>query len=252
MMRYVRMRRVLMGFCPVVCFLAVFVLSSLFLYQNGCAPVLTSVLVEAGLCGFLLPYVRTKRERISLTEPRRVSILIAFLFLPVFWLFVQALALRMQPFFPEDLSGYQEMSRQETYLYLLLSVLVAPLFEELLMRGVFYADLKRHVGLQPFVSAVVSSILFAAVHGTVTHLFVGFFCGMLFAFVREVSGSVFWAVLSHMTFNLFSAVGYGLVAPLGQMPAGGFAAVMALICILFLAWMWEFLVPYAEQERLRG
>ena len=88
------------------------------------------------------------------------------------------------------------------------AVVIAPITEELLLRGVWYAGLRRRFGIT--VSAAVSSVVFGALHllgvsGDPTSSFVLFastsLLGAAFALMYERSGSLWPPIVGHAGFN---------------------------------------------------
>ncbi len=79
---------------------------------------------------------------------------------------------------------------------------VAPLFEEALFRGYLFPVLRQRFGFG--VAAVLSAGLFSIVHLDLDTLLPLWLLGILFAFVRHVSGATWGAVLCHALFNLLN------------------------------------------------
>jgi len=80
-------------------------------------------------------------------------------------------------------------------------LLVAPIVEEMLFRGIILEGLSRHYKLTTAV--LVSSILFALVHlpvGVIVAINI-FFLALFLAWVRLESGSLLLCVICHATFN---------------------------------------------------
>lgn len=85
------------------------------------------------------------------------------------------------------------------------AVLIAPVFEELLFRGLVQSTLTAHLQ-KPFVSIVITSLIFSAFHPS-TH-FAGIFvlsCGLGLAY--EKSGSLLRSIWMHVLFNSISIIG---------------------------------------------
>jgi hypothetical protein len=80
------------------------------------------------------------------------------------------------------------------------TIVFAPVFEEIVFRGLFFATLRRRFGFVS--SALISAIVFAVAHG---YGLLGFasvlWSGMLWAWVYERSGSVLPGILAHMLNN---------------------------------------------------
>lgn len=80
-----------------------------------------------------------------------------------------------------------------------LGVLVAPITEELLFRGLILGWLRVRWGT--WMGAAISSVLFAAVHGSLGALVPLLALGMLLAYIAIRTGSIYCAMLYHAVFN---------------------------------------------------
>jgi membrane protease YdiL (CAAX protease family) len=88
--------------------------------------------------------------------------------------------------------------------YVILAILIAPIFEEFLCRGYVY-DSK--IGkLSPFVGITLSTFVFMAMHMTIYHLVVGFFLGIYLGYLRYRTDNLRLPILTHMTINILSLV----------------------------------------------
>jgi membrane protease YdiL (CAAX protease family) len=85
----------------------------------------------------------------------------------------------------------------------LATVLVAPLAEETFFRGFMFGGLRRF-GF--FWAALVSGLLFSAVHLNPGGLIPLAMVGMLFAWSYARTGSLWTPIYAHLTFNLVSFV----------------------------------------------
>jgi membrane protease YdiL (CAAX protease family) len=84
-------------------------------------------------------------------------------------------------------------------------VLLAPLFEEVLFRGLLFATLRRRLGAWP--AAAISATLFAAAHGYGLLGFASvFWSGLLWAWIYEKSGSLWPSLTAHALNNLLVCV----------------------------------------------
>lgn len=81
----------------------------------------------------------------------------------------------------------------------LSSVVVAPVCEEIVFRGFLYGVMKKYAG--GVVAAVVSSLVFAAAHGSVAVVLPLFVFGLLLVIAYERTGSIWSSVLAHACFN---------------------------------------------------
>lgn len=92
--------------------------------------------------------------------------------------------------------------RANPYLTVLMSMIFAPIAEELVFRGMIYNTLKN--AYQPLTSLILQALVFAVMHGTwaqgVGTLLLGLFNG----FIYEYSGKIRYAIYSHIGYNLFA------------------------------------------------
>lgn len=126
------------------------------------------------------------------------------------------------------------LAQAPALLVIVAVLLVAPYGEESLMRGIVYPALRERCA--PWVAALVSTGVFALLHGNLVQIVLVLPLGFLLAFVRERTGSLWPAVLVHAVFNLLSTVvPVSAVQALAQLPViGAVALVLALLCILSL------------------
>ncbi len=79
-------------------------------------------------------------------------------------------------------------------------VFITPAVEETVFRGFIYSRLKN--GMPAPAAALFTSLLFAAMHGTLLQGIYMFFLGLLFIWVLERFRSLYASVLFHVSFNL--------------------------------------------------
>jgi uncharacterized protein len=99
----------------------------------------------------------------------------------------------------------------QTVLAIIAAVVMAPLVEEVVFRGVLFQGLKRRLGLWP--GALLSGLLFALVHVEVSQpIYSGglFLLGVLFAWTMHRFGSLLVPIAAHAVFNGIS-VGLALL-----------------------------------------
>jgi len=83
-------------------------------------------------------------------------------------------------------------------------ILIAPLVEEIVFRGFIFAGLQGRFGWKK--SAIISSGLFALIHFQLAAIIPIFILGLIFAYLYHLSGSIWPAVIMHMSTN---ALGLG-------------------------------------------
>ena len=102
-------------------------------------------------------------------------------------------------------------------------VLLGPITEELIFRGLVYTRLRR--ATTPLAAAILSGIAFGAVHGNMIQFFYAFALGVVLALVMERYGSLHPCIIIHIFFNGISFL------PYYDLGAGGLIG-LYLICIL--------------------
>lgn len=131
--------------------------------------------------------------------------------------------------FPEKwLENYASSSSQlagaPLPLLIVASVLLAPILEELLMRGLVYTRLRS---VMPRILAMlIASAIFGALHGDLLWFFYTFLLGMLMNAFFERSDSLPVAILIHLGFNLCGTL---LGEVLGETVEWGEAVLLAVI-----------------------
>ena len=87
----------------------------------------------------------------------------------------------------------------EVGLQIISVVIMAPIAEELLFRGILFKTIK-HAGY-PLAGMFASAALFALVHGSMALMLPLFVMGFALAWVYEKSGSIIAPIVMHATFN---------------------------------------------------
>lgn len=85
-------------------------------------------------------------------------------------------------------------------LIIFLAVVIAPLVEEMLFRGLIQTTLRSYIG-RPWPAIIVTSVMFASVHANATHWPALFALAMGLGYSYEKSGSLFRPIFMHALFN---------------------------------------------------
>jgi len=88
---------------------------------------------------------------------------------------------------------------QEVPLYVVTSIVYAPIMEELVFRKVIYGTLAKKFNF--FVAALLSSGLFAVIHMEFTHFLVYLSMGLVFSFVYKMTDKIMVPIIAHMLMN---------------------------------------------------
>ena len=114
---------------------------------------------------------------------------------------------------PENDDAFQMVNEailgSEVWLQILVAVILAPLTEELLFRGVVYKRIDRAYGFWP--AAIISSLLFGALHGNLSQFIYASALGMLFAYAYYKSGKLSVCIIMHLAANAVSLLLDGIV-----------------------------------------
>lgn len=102
-----------------------------------------------------------------------------------------------------DLSSPLPDTVLEFILYFLAVVICAPLFEELLFRGILMTRLMRFGG---WFSAITTGILFGVFHQNHEQMFYAAAFGILLGFIDIKAGSIIPSIIAHVIFNVYAFV----------------------------------------------
>lgn len=86
----------------------------------------------------------------------------------------------------------------------LAAVLMAPVLEEIVFRGLIYTRLKK--GMPTIVAAVLASLVFGLMHGTIIWVIYAFVLGMVMTWVFERYQSLTANIIFHLAFNAMGLI----------------------------------------------
>lgn len=86
-----------------------------------------------------------------------------------------------------------------------LAAIVAPIFEEMLFRGLFQTMVRSFV-IKPWLSIVITSVLFAITHPNADHWPALFVLSMCIGYAYEKSGSLLRPIFIHAIFNAMTVI----------------------------------------------
>lgn len=195
---------------PVVAIVAYLLLGGVFL-RVGLNPIVSTLIADGTMA--LLAFLYLRRQPVPVQGNGR-SVFgasakpVLWVGLVAVWLFGQITAAWVLATFGDaafanydsklhDVTGWLAIGS------LFLTLFVAPLCEELLVRGVVFGSWKK---LNPWFAFLGSSLLFAVLHGTMTHFVPTLLCGMLMAVAFSMTGSIWRSVVLHIGYNLGAAV----------------------------------------------
>lgn len=154
-------------------------------------------------------------------------------------------SLRLHPVDPEWLANYTRnlpRSPQEIAVAVAAVVVVGPLVEELIFRGLLQRALRQTWG--PWPAVTLSSLAFGLVHGEPWYLLGLVATGLLLGFIRETTGSLTCCWLAHAAYNAVSLGVLVAEGPAGAQPTAPTGVDLALAAgslVMLLVtgrWLW--------------
>ena len=114
---------------------------------------------------------------------------------------------------------------QDDVFTILATVVLAPITEEVIFRGLIFSRLER--AMPGWLAAVLSALAFGLCHGQPVWMAYAFVLGLVFAFLRLRTGSILPSMLAHFIFNGISPV----TQRLGDAGAGDGLILIALVVL---------------------
>lgn len=149
------------------------------------------------------------------------------------------------------LASYGEASaalNQTGVVVAIATVLIAPIMEEVVFRGVILSRLRR--AMPGWLSALISAALFGLCHGQAVWIGYAFVLGLVFAFFTLRTGSILPSMLAHILFNGIGQLSIPLAETAltdGQF-LGLLAAIGVIACLLCRKGLAELLRPNQGKE----
>ena len=84
-------------------------------------------------------------------------------------------------------------------------IVIIPLMEEMIFRGLVYKRIKEYTG-SIYTGAIVSSLMFGLYHFNLAQGIYGFLLGLIFIFVYEKYKNILAPIVMHMLCNLFAVI----------------------------------------------
>lgn len=127
--------------------------------------------------------------------------------------------------------------------FMILTVAIfAPIIEEILFRGILYNSLKKAIEhlvpvsennvIAKIISAVITSFLFAYIHGNILQGIYTFVLSIIMIYALEITGSLITAIVIHMGFNMANLFTFFLY---GKVPDIVLCIVSAILVIIAFA-----------------
>lgn len=107
------------------------------------------------------------------------------------------------------LSGYEKVEQNlfsgSIAIQVFALVLVIPLMEEMIFRGMVYKKIKEYSG-NIYTGAIISSLIFGLYHFNLAQGIYGFLLGLIFIYVYEKYNNILAPIVMHMMCNLFAVI----------------------------------------------
>ena len=117
-------------------------------------------------------------------------------------------------------------------LYVILIYCLLPaVTEEIAFRSVIYGEYRKH-GI--FGAVILSSVLFALVHFSLSSFLSYFLCGAVLALIYEVTRSVFASMLTHFLYNLMSVFSQKILSDAANKADNMIPFIFAFVCAMLL------------------
>lgn len=203
-----------------------------FIDNNVMATVITNIAVGAY---FLYCYHNTYRKNntaIELSSAGRFKFGAVLFSLMVFmWFSTQIMATWFYNTYGDaSYDAYtSNVADSNIYIYILLVLVIAPIFEEVFVRGLIFNWAKGFT--HRYWAYIISAGIFALMHGTIVHIFIAFTCGIFFALVYEIFGKLRYAILAHSVYNLLSIILGGMVLPDWMFQPAVFVSMNIMVCV---------------------
>lgn len=96
-------------------------------------------------------------------------------------------------------------------LFLIVPAVVGPILEELIFRKILFGTFYKKMNF--FFAAILSSLIFAALHNDFSHLLTYTTMGLVFAFLYVQTKRIWVPIIVHMSMNSFAVIGQMLLDP---------------------------------------
>lgn len=95
--------------------------------------------------------------------------------------------------------------------FVIVPAIVGPILEELIFRKIIFGSFYKRMNF--FFAALLSSLVFAALHMDFSHLLTYVTMGLVFAFLYVQTKRIWVPIIVHMSMNSFAVIGQMLIDP---------------------------------------
>jgi len=139
----------------------------------------------------------------------------------------------IKPIPPEYLDLINDLFSQNFWGVLFTIAILTPIIEELVFRGVILEGLQ--IRYSPVIAALVSSLLFALVHGLPQAMVNAFFLALFFSWVMLKTRSLLLCIVAHALYNGLDLV----LSKYVQLPISGFNNMSSTQLIQYQPWWFD-------------
>lgn len=203
------------------------------------ATILVDLLVAA-MCLWYMKKVRltTPLKPQPLSRGLWIALIVIFLSIRVFGTTTSSYFISITKD-PASMHYIEDMQTPNIFLSLLCTVVVAPVSEELFLRGVAYKSWSQVFGRSA--AFIMQACAFTLIHGTLMHLYYTFALALLLALAYEMSDSILVPIGIHALFNLAAILMGSMPLPTAFFNPYVFGvidlATVSATCIMFGKWI---------------
>ncbi|WP_442945427.1 lysostaphin resistance A-like protein [Oceanirhabdus sp. W0125-5] len=96
-----------------------------------------------------------------------------------------------------------------SYLGLFQVIIVFPIFEEILFRGLIFNSIKKHTNL--ILAIILQALIFSIIHGNITQSIYTFISAIIYVLIYLKTNSIISPILMHIVCNFVGTVGITLL-----------------------------------------
>lgn len=196
----------------VFCLLVLFVFLYLFVGSYmalAMGSVLASFVMDVLMLCFAYWYLHTRQNKFVTTWGResklsltKFTVIISLSALAIYFVCQLAGETASLSFGDPNMKLNAEAMRANPGLTVIMSMIFAPMAEEMVFRGMIYNTLKN--AYNPVVAMILQALVFSAMHGTWAQGVGTFLLAIFNCLIYEYSGKIHYAIYCHMGYNVFA------------------------------------------------
>ena len=139
-------------------------------------------------------------------------------------------------------NGYKQVSNNirqgmSSPLGLLSGIVLIPIFEEILFRGLIFNELRKNINL--VASVIIAALIFGMAHGNILQGIYASLLGVVLTLVYYWTKSLVASIIAHMTYNFMGTVGMSLLVGILGDHEIIYCSVAAVLLVVFLAKLYK-------------